>query len=146
MSNAGMATFRSGPERVRNVANPDSPPFQGISASELRRIINARSVRRRHFSAEMFADPAWEILLELYAACLEQHRHTVGGLCAKVDVPMTTVLRWLSCLQEQDLIERRNDPLDSRRVFVELSQTGEVTMYAYFQGISLVPASNLITI
>lgn len=146
MSNVWMAKFRSVPESVNSVANTNNEPPQEITAAHLRGIIYARSIRQRYFKMELFADPAWEILLELYSCGLEQRRHTVGSLCAVVNVPVTTVLRWVSSLHSQDLIERRGDPLDCRRVFISLSNTGQAAMHTYFQEVSNAPPLNPITL
>jgi DNA-binding MarR family transcriptional regulator len=41
---------------------------------------------------------------------------------------MTTALRWIRSLEQKDLAVRSPDPLDSRRVFISLSQRGFETM------------------
>ncbi|QIK78860.1 hypothetical protein G7077_08090 [Sphingomonas piscis] len=73
------------------------------------------------------------MLLELYSAHLGQRRLSVSSLCGGSGVPPTTALRWITTLEKQRLIARRNDPMDGRRVFVELSFSGVEAMDAYFQ-------------
>jgi DNA-binding MarR family transcriptional regulator len=46
-------------------------------------------------------------------------------------VPATTSLRWLDKLESVGLIERIDDPLDSRRVWVEISAEGRTKMRAW---------------
>jgi DNA-binding MarR family transcriptional regulator len=99
----------------------------------VRAILKARRDREKYFSADLFADPAWDMLLELYATALGQRRISVSSLCMGSGVPATTALRWITALEKRQLIIRRDDPLDGRRVFVELSQGGLNAMHAYFE-------------
>jgi len=70
------------------------------------------------------ADPAWDILLDLYAAEEEGLHISVSSACVAAAVPSTTALRWLRILCERGLITRRADSFDGRRVFVSLSEEG----------------------
>ena len=106
-----------------------------ISEREVRALIRLRRNRDRFFDAEIFADPAWDILLELYAAELGQLRVSVTSLCAAAAVPPTTALRWINQLEERRLISRRPDPTDARRHFIELTYKGIEGMNAYFRTI-----------
>jgi DNA-binding MarR family transcriptional regulator len=106
----------------------------------VRGAIQARAARKGHFNSELFADPAWDMLLELYAAALTQRKLTVSRLGARSGVPMTTALRWIGTLEREGLIARSHDRLDARRVFLTLSETGETAMSAYFEDL---PAGTL---
>jgi hypothetical protein len=94
-------------------------------------IIRARHQRSRFLPSKLFSDPAWDLLLALYAAEIGQRRTTVGQLCSAANVPPTTGLRWLNTLEESGLVERRADPLDARRFFVSLTRAGTDGMGAY---------------
>ena len=100
------------------------------SASE---ILKFRDRRSKFFDGSLFADPAWDMLLELYVASAEQRRMTISNLCVSARVPMTTGLRWTNLLEQRQLIERRPDPLDGRRVFVALTQAGLTAMKGLFE-------------
>jgi DNA-binding MarR family transcriptional regulator len=99
----------------------------------VRKLIAARASRRHFFSAELFADPAWDILLELYALHCEQRRISISKLCLAAAVPSTTALRWLDKLQADGTIMRAADPLDSRRVRVSLSPAAVEAMKSYLR-------------
>jgi hypothetical protein len=105
-----------------------------VSSVEVRAIIRARRRRDHIFPANLFADPAWDMLLELYAACLEQHRVTTTTLCLSAAVPPTTALRWIGTLEQQGLVTKQGDRFDARRVFIELSVTGKNMIERYFHG------------
>jgi hypothetical protein len=113
-------------------AQPAGPP---IAASEVRRIIRLRRVRDQFFEPELFADPAWDMILDLYAARLEHNRVSVSSLCIAAAVPATTALRWIKALTTSGLFERRADPHDGRRIFVALSDSAAAAMHAYFAAI-----------
>lgn len=102
------------------------------SENIVRSIIRNRSQRWNFFPKSLFADPAWDILLELYAAQLNQIRVTVTGLSIASNVPPSTAMRWIRILEDEDLIERANDRLDARRYYVSLSETGAQAMAGYF--------------
>ena len=114
----------------------DPPTNDESVAQKVRSIQRARTNRSRLFDPELFADPAWDILLDLFASSLEQRRVSVSGLCAASGVPATTALRWMATLEAHELILRLKDPLDARRVFVMLSGKGSSIMREYFQTLS----------
>ena len=101
-----------------------------IGETEVRALIKLRRTRGHFFGRDLFADPAWDILLELYAASLGQFRTTVGKLCVGAGVPATTALRWINHLEEKGMIERKSDPTDGRRQFLMLSPSGLEAMNA----------------
>lgn len=106
---------------------------RSVSESEVRALLKQRRQRGRFFDPELFADPAWDILLELFAAQLGQQRVCVTSLCVGAAVPTTTALRWIKCLEEKGLIERKPDPMDGRRFFLALSSTGLAAMCDFFR-------------
>ena len=98
----------------------------------VRHIIRMRRARIDHFGAELFADPVWDMLLELTAAQAEHRRVTIKVLCLASGVPNTTALRWIHHMSDQGLIIRSEDDTDKRRVFVSLSDRGMRIMADYF--------------
>lgn len=119
-------------ERLAEEASTLEAPTK-TTAAFVRRVIDARAARRRFFDSDLFADPAWDILLELYALRCEQRRTSVSKLCIAAAVPSTTALRWIDKLQSDDLVEREADPFDARRVWVALSEKGLEAMRSYLQ-------------
>lgn len=109
------------------------------SSKFVRRLIAARMARRQFFGGDLFSDPAWEILLELYALRCEQRRTSVSKLCIAAGVPTTTALRWIAKLESERLARREADPLDARRVWVEISDEGFATMQSYLQALTRGP-------
>lgn len=110
-----------------------SNPCSTMTEQQLRLILKARRRRGRFFSPDLFADPAWDILLELYAAKLGQRKVSVSSLCVGAAVPATTALRWIGTLEKNGLLVRTADRCDARRFFVSLSERAASSMAAYFE-------------
>lgn len=104
-----------------------------VTEAMVRSILSERRSRSEFFKDDLFADPAWDMLLELYASELAQHRISVSRLCEGAAVPPTTALRWIKRLEDEGLLVREGDPLDARRVHVRLSTDASSRMSAYFQ-------------
>jgi len=81
---------------------------------------------------ELFGEPAWDILLDLYIAHVDNKAVSVSSACIGSAAPPTTGLRWLGVLAEHDLVLREHDPEDQRRVLVRLTETGLAAMDEYF--------------
>jgi hypothetical protein len=106
-----------------------------LDAEFIRSMIRARRLRDHFFKSEIFADPAWDMLLDLMAARVESQRVAVSSLCIAAAVPPTTALRWIKTLCEQGLFVRIADPEDGRRIFIELSAETAVMMEAYLKAV-----------
>lgn len=138
-----LARLSSGPAvattgvAVEAAAHGTAPP---VSAETVRSVIRARRIRSRYFSEELFADPAWDMLLDLLQAEIAQLRVPVSSLCIAAAVPATTALRWLKTLVNQGLFLRRPDPHDGRRVYVELAPDTSNALRRYFAEVGQVAA------
>ena len=106
-----------------------------VTAQQVRQMIRLRRARDRFFESDLFADPAWDMLLDLYAARLERTRVAVSSLCIAAAVPATTALRWIKSLTSAGLFDRQADPLDGRRIFVALSDAAADKLHDYFTAI-----------
>ena len=112
--------------------------FPQVSAQMLRSIVRARRLRDNYFPSDLFADPAWDMMLELLLAEIIQHRVPVSSLCASAAVPATTALRWINAMTDRGLVKRREDPQDRRRVFIELEHKTSAGLRRYFAAIDRV--------
>jgi len=128
-----LARLSTGPASVSHAPAPqpqeDVPP---VSAETVRSVIRARRLRSRYFSEHLFADPAWDMLLDLLQAEISHLRVPVSSLCIAAAVPATTALRWLKTMVQEGIFIRRADPHDGRRVFVELAPETSAALRRYF--------------
>ena len=138
-----LTEVRSKVERLIE-AHGDAPEPQAanVTADAVRRLIKARTRRRRLFPGLLFAEPAWNMLLELYLAHLEGRKQAQTSLALTSDVPATTAQRWIISLAEEGWLNRSADTHDARRVLVELSQKGQVAMNKFFSQSELAPLIN----
>jgi DNA-binding MarR family transcriptional regulator len=99
-----------------------------MAAADLTRIarmvLNVRAKRRRLLNPSLFSEPAWDILLELFAAEGEGRRLSVSSVGLIADIPVTTALRWINVLEKEALVTREDDPLDRRRSFLNITEEG----------------------
>ena len=114
------------------VSGGSSPP----AAADLRRAIRARRLRDQYFGTGLFEEPAWDMLLDLYAAELEGQRVSVSSLCIAAAVAPTTALRWITRMIEAGLFARAPDPIDRRRAYMMLTPAARGGMQAYAQGLA----------
>ncbi|MBW8785803.1 MAG: winged helix DNA-binding protein [Novosphingobium sp.] len=98
----------------------------------IRRIIRQRQLRARFFDGDLFADPAWDMLLDLTAARAEHSRVSVTSLCIASAVPPTTALRWIAQMTEAGLLQRIEDESDRRRAFITLTDKAADAVARYF--------------
>lgn len=92
-----------------------------------------RRRRERLFAgADLFGEPAWDILLDLFIAAREGKRISITSACIGASAPPTTALRWLNILERHGLIEREGDTRDHRRSYVRLTAAGQERMIDYF--------------
>lgn len=100
-----------------------------------RKILRRRRAREQFFDDNLFADPAWDMLLDLFAASLEGKAVYVSSACIAAAVPLTTAQRWLRELERVGLVERQHDPADKRRVFVRITSRGQVSMMRWIEAL-----------
>lgn len=119
----------------------DEPDAGEVTAAQVRAIIRARRMRDQFFRGEIFADPAFDMLLDLHAARLEGHRVAVSSLCIAAAVPATTALRWIKQLTDRGLFVRQADPQDGRRIYIELSEGAAKAMGNYLAAVQRIAPS-----
>lgn len=94
-----------------------------------------RRARDGLFAAELFADPAWDILIALYCAAHSQQRLNVSSVCESAAVPPTTALRWIDRLRRLGLIQRLRNPMDGRVTWLALTDQAMRPLELYFDRI-----------
>ena len=116
---------------LRALSEPDAQPGPPVTARDVREAIRARRLRDHFLGAGLFEDPAWDMLLDLYAAELERGQVSVSSLCIAAHVAPTTALRWIGKMTDRGLLVRHPDPFDRRRAFMALSKEALGGMAAY---------------
>lgn len=101
----------------------DDPQLLSSAAAEIYRM---RRARDQHMPDGLMGEPAWDILLALYAE--EPAKLPVSSVCYGCGMPQTTALRWVGVLESGGLVERTQHPRDTRITLLSLSATGRLTV------------------
>lgn len=126
-----VAPSVSSPEPQRQAGTPVDPVRRRREA--LRELKSIRRDRSTYFPDELFSDPCWEMLLDLYDARLGAEEVTVTSLGAASGVPLTTALRRMEALQKHGLIDRVEDSDDKRRTIMKLTEHGLRAVENFFE-------------
>jgi DNA-binding MarR family transcriptional regulator len=125
------------------LAPPRSPPQMPVSfdagrAALAKSLYRERRIRDELLPCDLFAEPAWDMLLDLYGAHYRRAKVSVSSLCIAACVPGTTALRWIKTMEDAGLFTRQCDPIDKRRIFIWLSEGARLAMDAYFDKLAQV--------
>lgn len=129
---SSLAAEHAGESETSEEGGKDGP---ALDPADVRAMVRARRMRDRFLKGGYFADPAWDMMLDLLAARLEKHRVAVSSLCIAAAVPPTTALRWIKTLTDRGVFVRCADPADGRRVYIELSDDAARALTAWIRAI-----------
>ncbi|MCK8457801.1 MULTISPECIES: MarR family winged helix-turn-helix transcriptional regulator [Sphingomonas] len=124
--------------RVAHAADPvvaGAEPSEAELVAQAEEILAERRMRRRFLPAELFHEPAWDMLLALFASRDERLPMNIKALVSMSDAPVTTSQRWIEHLYKLKLIDRVIDPTDRRRVEISLSHSGDQAMRSYLRAL-----------
>lgn len=117
----------------------DAPRAPRLARNHLALARKAYNLRRKRAALfgnpDLFGEPAWDILLDLFIAHGEGKPVSVSSACIGSASPATTGLRWLGVLADEGLVVRENDPEDHRRVMVRLTRAGIAAMERFFDAV-----------
>ena len=101
-------------------------------------LYDARRLRDTHFDdASLFGEPAWDILLDIFAAEQAGKSISITSACIAAAVPPTTGLRWISVLIDRGYLARTDDTLDTRRRILSLTDHSRQIMIRYFKALEV---------
>ena len=102
-------------------------------------ILAARRKISQFFDPQLFADPARDMLLDLFVAGEEGRVISVSSCCIGAAVPATTALRWIKTLKTAGLVVEIGDAADRRRRLVTLSDHARDQVIRYLSSIDRRP-------
>lgn len=124
-----VETAGDAPLRVKPLpANGSSRESLKAQRDYAQQLIGVRRRRERELGIELFADPAWDILLDLFVQQVDGNAISVSSACYASSAPATTALRHLTNLIESGLVGRRTSHADKRRQYVFLTDEGFTRM------------------
>lgn len=111
-------------QRLMHLTAP--PPDEQTALLEAaRRIYHSRRIRDRIFGSDLFADPAWDILLDLFIARREGRKVTISSACAAASAPTSTAARHIAHLVQKRLVARVSRLEDARSSYLELTPAAD---------------------
>ena len=122
--------------RVRGVEGTEPGRLNGFGGVA-RALYDDRRRRDQFFSPSLFAEPAWDMLLDLRVQIDALRHPSVSSACIGSASPASTALRHLLVLENEGLVVRSPDPHDARRKLTRLSEKGARLMDAYLMEIAL---------
>lgn len=114
---------------ARGNDSDDGAMLAAVAAAEYAR----RRRRDARFGGRLFADPAWDMLLDLF---VHHHRGklvSAHSLCIAAAVPQTTALRWIGKLRAAGMVTRVRSRHDQRVVHILLTDRALDLMTAYLR-------------
>jgi DNA-binding MarR family transcriptional regulator len=87
-------------------------------------ILIARRARESALGVNLFSEPAWDLLLELYAARLGARKMSLADLARAIGAPQSTAARWVAVLGDRGLIISESDPRERSGPSVSLTELG----------------------
>lgn len=125
----GMIDLRDG----RAAERPSNDSMRAAAVANARRTLHRRRLRRRLLGAgQLFGEPAWDALVDLFIHECEGKAVSTSSLCIASGLRMSSALRLLRRLSDARFIVREPDPHDGRRIFIRLTPETSRTLSAYF--------------
>lgn len=122
-----LFTFRSPPP-------PRSAPDTSVALANAETLVHRRLLRQQLIGAsELFGDPAWEMLVDLFIHECKGKDLSISSLCVTPTIPMSSALRLAQKLCDAGILRRVADPFDGRRSIIKLEPEVFHRLRAYFE-------------
>lgn len=99
-----------------------------IAEDHVLSLVSARRGRDALFGAHLFSDPAWDVILELYAARLGDRQVSVSGLARLIGAPKSVTARWIAVLVDAGIVSYGGSSKETGGATVELTEDGATKM------------------
>ena len=119
-----MAEQKEAPSRFEDAADEDSLFDDELLARLAREEYDLRRSRQCFLDGDLFCEPAWDMLLDLFASGVEGRNISVTSSCVASGVPRSTAMRHLAELEERGLVRRNGSELDGRVYHLSLTEFG----------------------
>ena len=86
-----------------------------------------RAARAAHFPNEMFGEVAWDIMIALYVE-EKNHSLSLSAISMPIQVPMSTLLRWITYLEIQMFVKTVSVVTDERVRLLKMTDMGRNVM------------------
>lgn len=125
---ARQLTEAQSSRRAAPVRSMPAVKFETTLSAYAKHVQRMRSDARAFLPADLFGDPAFDMLLDLFIAREENYQLSITSVVTAGHTPATTGLRWLTKIEKYGLVSREPDPFDARRSYIMLNETGHSIM------------------
>lgn len=101
-----------------------SPQVVAYGAITPAALQDLRARRNAAFGSDLFGEPGWDMLLELFVAKQQERRLSVKSLTIASNTPQTTAGRYLAELLDRGYAVCMEDPADGRRKLICITREG----------------------
>lgn len=115
--------------------NDDSRRYERRVKTCLNLIAN-RHLVGRHIGFDLCADPAWDMLLDLYISECRGRNIAISSLASAANVPPTTARSAIRILRKRGWVSREADTLDGRRIYIRLTEMARSALVEIFDAIA----------
>lgn len=105
---------------------PDGPTIQ-ITEEHVRSVLHVRRARESILGWNLFSDPAWDVLLELYAAQFANRTASASELASVIGAPRSVIARWITTLVDAGLVAPAGEQTENEST-VTLTENGAAKM------------------
>ena len=124
------------PDTTSHARGPVPLPGEGSAATPalaacIRDLLKKETKRRSIGGGDVFGDPAWEMLLDLMLANIQDRRVSVSSACIASGAPMSTALRLVGRLVDEGVLHKIPDATDRRRHFLVINPCFEEPLREY---------------
>jgi hypothetical protein len=127
LTSRDCARVRDAAEEILNArGQPASDDLASSIAKALERasaLIGLRIRRERLFGGELFGEPAWDILLDLFIQRARGKKTSSTSAALASRAPSTTALRYISMLTTRGWVNRSVAVHDKRVYYIELTDS-----------------------
>ena len=105
---------------------PGGPTIQ-ITEDHVRSVLRVRRGRESILGWDLFSDPAWDVLLELYAAQFANRTASASELASVIGAPRSVIARWITTLVDAGLVAPAGERIENEPT-VALTENGAAKM------------------
>lgn len=125
-------------EEFRRTAQKAKSQHEEVTGVFAEAIYRDRQRRAKYLPAIPFAEPAWDMLLDLYFRTCRHERVSISNACTASGVPSATALRWIDILVDSNLVVREADAVDRRRIWLKPTDECMIQLKSYLSSMVVV--------
>jgi len=130
---AAEGRLRASGLTLRSGAEPQDAEAVARACRNAETVLRRRILRKQLVgSIELFGEPAWDMLLDLFIHNCKGQQLSMSSLCATAGIPTSSAMKLAQRLCEAGILERTPDIFDGRRTLMKIAPEVAHRLRAYF--------------